>query len=90
MLLRILLTEAQGVRTLRVEGRLAWDGLDELRRAYADCAGPVELDLADLREADAVGTAYLQGLVQAGARVRRASPYVAALLWMSGRPDRSQ
>lgn len=86
MLMRILVEQSAGVSTLRVEGRLTWDGLDELRRAYAGCGGEVELDLAEMRDADAVGTAYLQGLVQAGVRVRQSNPYVAALLWMSERP----
>ncbi len=80
MPLRIQIEELGDVAALRVDGHLGWDGVDEVRHAYARCRGRVELDLVHLQALDGVAIAYLQGLVQAGTRVRRATPYIAALL----------
>jgi hypothetical protein len=82
MLVRIDVDRGLAVSVIRVHGGLDDGGLGEFQRTLAGCAGAggIELDLAELRNLDAVSTAYLQGLVHAGVRVRRANPYVQSLL----------
>lgn len=66
--------------TLVVEGRLAGPWVDELRTSAAPHWKALALDLSGLSYADEAGVALLNQLVAAGARVVRATAYVATLL----------
>jgi len=80
VLLRIETLRRRGITTLRVEGQLTADGVDEMQRVCARCRGRLELHLSSLRNVDHVGAAYLQGLVHAGVRVVASNPYLTELL----------
>ena len=80
MLLRITQTTEGSTTVLRIAGQLVRDGVAELARLAQAAAPPLALDLTDLRQVDAAGIALLQALIEAGARVRGVSPYIALLL----------
>jgi ABC-type transporter Mla MlaB component len=68
---------------LVLEGRLSGEMVPELRRVANECADAgrrIVLDLVGLKYADAAGLALLRKLIDASARVQRASSFVSALL----------
>jgi len=77
--LRITELESTAGRSLRVEGRLAGDWIDELRRA-CERHGPRMLDLRGLRTVDAEGLKLLHQLALDGIILERLSGYLAAVL----------
>jgi len=84
--LRIQIDDAGGVASVQLFGRLDAEGVEALQKACAARCGAIELDLSQLRTVDDVGAAYLRGLIDAGARVGPANPYISALLKLGG-PD---
>lgn len=66
--------------TIRVEGRLATEGLRDLRREYELAVGPVILDLSGLTSADADGLQAMLDLSAKGAKLCGASAYIRQLL----------
>ncbi len=80
MALRVTVTEAEDLTVLRVDGRLAGDGVSELDRACRAARRPVALDLANLTQADESGVALLRRLSGAGIHILGVSPYIALRL----------
>ncbi|HEX6616713.1 MAG TPA: STAS domain-containing protein [Gemmatimonadales bacterium] len=75
--------EAGAPVRLKVEGEIAGDWVPLLEaecRRHLDARRPVELDLAGVGFVDRKGVAMLQGLLETGVRVARASPLVNALI----------
>ena len=70
---------------VRIEGRLAADGVGELERAMADLTEP-RVELSALLSADEVGLAALRALQARGVPVQGASPYIALLMDPAGPP----
>ena len=79
MTLRITTVPGKNKTTIRVEGRLAAEGVEELQKEIQLVAGPVYLDLSDLQSADAEGVRALR-LSGASAKIIGASPYIHQLL----------
>jgi hypothetical protein len=73
--------EERGLKTIvRIEGRLACEGVEELRKT---CDGTNEflvLDVSHLQSADPGGIAALQALRAKGATVEGADGYIQLLL----------
>ena len=80
MTLRITTVPGKNKTTIRVEGRLAAEGVEELQKEIQLVAGPVYLDLSDLQSADAEGVRALRSLSGASAKIVGASPYIHQLL----------
>src|SRR5262245_9102893 len=66
--------------TVRIAGRLEAGDLPELLRAFEGQARPLELDLSELRSADADGLELLRRQRESGADLVGVSPYVHLLL----------
>lgn len=75
MTIRITVTPLEIGARIKIDGDLEAEVLSELNAAYASTAGPVLLDLADLKTLDSAGEACLRGLIDNGATVDAASPY---------------
>ena len=71
MTLRITTVPGKNKTTIRVEGRLAAEGVEELQKEIQLVAGPVHLDLADLQSADAEGVRALRSLSEASSTPHR-------------------
>ena len=81
-MLRIIETEADGTTTVHLEGRLFSAWVDEVRSVIARraAAGPVRLDLTELRYADMAGIELLRALQGQGIEIASSNPYSSALL----------
>ena len=81
-MLRIIETEADGITTVHLEGNFFFAWVDEVRLAVARraAAGPVRLDLTELRYADAAGIELLRALQVQGIEIASSSPYSSALI----------
>ncbi len=82
-MLRITRTVADGTTTLKVEGRLVGEWVDELLRACQVARrgpGPLRLDLADVSFADADGLATLAALLREHVELAGCSLFLSALL----------
>ncbi len=70
--------------TIRVEGRLGAEGVEDLKKAIlgalAKWAAPVQLDLSNLQSADAEGVRKLKSYSAKGVKIARATPYIRQLL----------
>ncbi len=78
-------SQSNGPRGTRLvlEGRLAGEAVDELRRVASELAGQgrrLALDLVALRYADAAGIGLLRELLSDSAELQRASAFVSAHL----------
>ena len=74
-------TKSEGsVKIVRLAGRLAGEGVGELRRECREAEGGLVLDVAHLVSADAEGTAALRELIRKGAEIRHPSPFFRLLL----------
>jgi len=80
MPLLITVHRRDGASVLHLQGRLVAESVEELRRAWKEAGGAIEIDLSGLAASDEVGIAFLQGLQQAGVVLRNSNPYFAALL----------
>jgi hypothetical protein len=67
-------------KTIVVEGAVAGQSLDELRRVAVGAGVPLSLDLWAVRYVDQEGEALLRELLASGAKLARCSPYVRAIL----------
>ena len=73
--------ESVGARTkISVAGELLAEGVGELKQASAASGDSLELDLSELRFADDDGVAALRCLIDKGATVIAATPFVRQLL----------
>ena len=72
-----------GTRVLRLEGWLEGESIAELERVLNGGAGPLRLDLTELRSADSAGVDALRALSAAGASIVGATPYISLLLGTS-------
>jgi anti-anti-sigma regulatory factor len=74
-------TSAEGTKTIvRVAGRLEERAVNEFAKTCLSVEGELVLDLTHLRSADPAGIGEIQKLVQGGADLRGASPYIELLL----------
>ena len=80
MTVRIETSAGEKKPTVSVAGRLEGLGVGELVRTCRSIEGELVLDLSGLRSADAEGIEAIQKLVQGGARLRGASPFIRLLL----------
>ena len=80
MTVRIETSAGEKKPTVSVAGRLEGLGVGEFVRTCRSIEGELVLDLSGLRSADAEGIEAIQKLVQGGARLRGASPFIRLLL----------
>lgn len=76
-------SNGHGGTRLVLEGRLAGEAVDELRRVARDVSAQgrrLALDLVALRYADAAGIGLLRELISDSAELQRASAFVSAHL----------
>ena len=73
-------TARSGITLIRVDGELVGEGVGELEKVCDAVDGPLQLDLTNLRSADARGLGRIRALVGRGASLRGVSPYIALLL----------
>jgi hypothetical protein len=78
--LRITREEGSLKTVVRVEGRLAAEGIEELRKACFKPVGGLTLDLSFLQAADLDGIRALNDLQASGAALRGADVYMQLLL----------
>ena len=80
MTIRVSTEAGQTGTTVRIEGRLTGADLPDVRAACDSANPPLRLDLAGLRSADTDGIRALQSLLETGAELQGASPYIRQLL----------
>ena len=81
MQLRLTIVQDTEARTvIRVDGRLAGEGSDQLDEACAGRRQGLVLDLQNLMTIDDVGLATLRRFAGDGVVLRNTSPYVSLLL----------
>ena len=78
--LRITAETEGTTRIVRVDGRLAREGVGELEGVLRDTTGPLRLELSGLRSADVAGLKALRSLREAGAELSGMSPFIALRL----------
>ncbi len=66
--------------TIRVEGHLSAEDVEELQREIQLVAGSVHLDLSNLMSADAEGVRALRSFSAQGLKLVGASPYIRQLV----------
>ncbi len=66
--------------TIRVEGRLDAEGVEDLQKEIQGVAAPVQLDLSNLQSADAAGVRALRSCSAKGVKLAGASTYIRQLL----------
>ncbi len=71
--------------TIRVEGRLTGADVPDVRAACESANAPVRLDLSGLQSADTDGIRALRSLLESGAELHGANPYVRQLLCEAGK-----
>jgi hypothetical protein len=80
MPLRVTVSAREDLTVIRVDGRLAGDGVAELERASRSARRPLVLDLAHLATADDAGVLALRRLAREGVHLVGTSPYMGLLL----------
>ena len=79
-------TENRGrITTFTLDGRLQDADIEEVHRVLLSAAGPVELNLSNLETCSDSAVRELRHLLDAGVRLKSASPYLRMLLTMN--PD---
>jgi ABC-type transporter Mla MlaB component len=66
--------------TIRIEGQLTKDGVPDVRAACESAKPPLRLNLSGLRSADSDGIRVLRSLLEAGAELHDANPYIKQLM----------
>jgi len=84
----ILDSDQQAEAKVRVEGRLAGEWVNELRRASAELGRSI-LDLADVSFADSTGVQLLMELRSSGTRFINCSPFLATQLGLERKEETS-
>lgn len=82
-MLKITATPSTDGTTLRVEGRIVGDWVDELSRAVATARMPqhrVALDLAGVTFVDAIGAVFLRTAAASGVDLTNSSDFVSGLI----------
>ena len=77
---RIDVASVGGKTRISIAGELLAEGVGELKKAGGAIGGCLELDLPDLTFADADGVEALRRLIDDGAIVIGASPFIKKLL----------
>jgi hypothetical protein len=80
MTIYITCTEGPDRTTLRVDGWLEGDEVDELLQVVRATTQPVVLNLTDLRSADERGVRVLRQLAEQGVRLTGVSDYLKLLM----------
>ena len=80
MTIRITTEAGETVTTIRIEGRLTKVNGPVVRAACDSANSPLRLDLTGLLSADGDGIRALRSLLEAGAELHGASPYINRLL----------
>ena len=80
MEVRIETTSEEATTVVKVTGRLAGAGVQELQRICHAVSGGLVLDLSDLVSTDEEGEEAIRALTRSEAEVRGASPYLRLLL----------
>ncbi len=80
MTLRITTVSGKSKTTIRVEGHLVVEEIENLQKEFQLAAAPAHLDLSGLRSADAEGVRALRSLSAKGAELVGASIYIHQLL----------
>lgn len=83
MTIRITVTPLEIGARIKIDGDLVKDDLGEFDAVYAATAGQVLFDLTDLRTLDSAGAACLRGLIDHGATVDAAPPYIRMRLGLN-------
>lgn len=84
MTLRLTVTAREDLTVIRVDGRLAGDGVLQLEQACQAARRPVVLDLTHLATADDTGVVTLRRLAGDGAHLLGLTPYITLLLGAGG------
>ena len=81
-MLRIEKTKADGISTVRLEGKLLAPWLGEFNSLFGESVplGSMHLNLKDVNYIDAAGLELLRGLRRRGLRIVASSAFVAELL----------
>jgi anti-anti-sigma regulatory factor len=85
-MLRITISTSEGRPVLNLEGRISSESLDDLRSIVESwcekpqAESPPALDLTGVSWIDREGVRLLQRLIDRGAGVQRASPFIMQLL----------
>jgi hypothetical protein len=77
---RIEKQAAEEVTTILISGELKGQGVAELERVCREAKGPLALDVGNLRSASDAAIQLLVSLVDRGARLTGANPYLKLLL----------
>ena len=80
MNLRITAETNKRPAVVRIDGELLSEGLSELKKVCENLPEPLLLDLTDLIRADPEALQALRDLIDRGAAVKGASPYIQLLL----------
>jgi anti-anti-sigma regulatory factor len=82
IVLKITAASTNGGTTLRVEGRVAGEWVDELSRAIAgvDRDASITLDLAQVTFVDAIGAVLLRSVAARGVALTGSSDFVSGLI----------
>ncbi len=80
MTLRITTVSGKNTTTIRVEGDLVAEEIENLQKEFQLAAAPVHLDLSGLLSADAEGVRTLRSLFAKGAKLVGVSVYIRRLL----------
>ncbi len=80
MTFRITSSSDKNNTTIRVEGRLDAEGVEDLMKEIQLAAAPVHLELSDLQSADIEGVRALRSCSVKGVKITRSSPYIRQLL----------
>ena len=83
IVLKITTTDSPEGTTLKIEGRIAGDWVDELSRAVAAVHRPerrVRVDLAGVTFVDAIGAVYLRTAAASGVDLTNSSDFVSQLI----------
>ena len=80
MTIRITTVSGKNKTTIRVEGHLTVEGVEDLQKLIQLAAAPVHLDLSDLQSADADGVQALRSFSSKGTKLIGASTYIRQLM----------
>ena len=80
MTIRVTTETEETLTTIRLEGQLTSSSVPDVRAACEPVDTPLRLDLSGLRSADRDGIRALRSLLEKGAELRGANPYISQLL----------
>ena len=84
MSIRIWAAPLEAGTLVKVDGDLDMEGVGEVDAVCGSAAGPVVLDLTDLKSFDSDGEECLRRLLDGGATVTAAAPYIRVRLGLDG------